>query len=214
MTIMNQQHPSEEVLESYSMGRLSESEVDSLVEHIIVCDVCQDKLHEVDDFIKAFRAAAPSVETAESKPQSSWFQRFAEAWRGSGMWRPLPVTGALVTAALAVVMLAPRQAEVTGARTLDLHAVRSVDGAQASTTESLTLNLDIQGLPPQGSYHVMIANAAGETVWRGQASPAAAILTISPGALRASGPYWVRVQRDDSNGSLLREYALEVVEPR
>ena len=34
----------------YSMGRLSETEIDNVEDHLLICPVCQDRLTETDQF--------------------------------------------------------------------------------------------------------------------------------------------------------------------
>ena len=55
-------HIPEDTLELYTMGRLSESEIEEVEEHLLVCSACQDSLQETDDFVRAFRAAVPELE--------------------------------------------------------------------------------------------------------------------------------------------------------
>ena len=48
---------SDDLLESYAMGKLSNRETAHLEEHLLLCAVCQERLATVDDFILAMKAA-------------------------------------------------------------------------------------------------------------------------------------------------------------
>ena len=58
-------HISEDVLELYAMGRLSESELEPVEEHLLVCHHCQDALQEADEFVRAIRVAARELEAEQ-----------------------------------------------------------------------------------------------------------------------------------------------------
>ena len=49
-------HPTEETIELYALGRLAEVLVPSLEEHLLVCALCQDILRKEDSFSQSIRA--------------------------------------------------------------------------------------------------------------------------------------------------------------
>jgi anti-sigma factor ChrR (cupin superfamily) len=49
-------HPSEETIELYALGRLAEKLVPPLEEHLLVCERCQDALREEDSFFQSIMA--------------------------------------------------------------------------------------------------------------------------------------------------------------
>ncbi len=51
-------HYPEEIWESYALGMLSEEQSAPLEEHLLICPPCQDLLAELDEYLKAFKAAA------------------------------------------------------------------------------------------------------------------------------------------------------------
>ncbi|HEY3443640.1 MAG TPA: zf-HC2 domain-containing protein [Paludibaculum sp.] len=51
-------HIPDEALEQYAMGKLPESEVASLEEHLLICLDCQYRLDAMDEYVAAMRAAA------------------------------------------------------------------------------------------------------------------------------------------------------------
>lgn len=50
-------HVSEDRLEAYSLGRLSEDELARLEEHLLVCAACQERLEATDAFVETMRQA-------------------------------------------------------------------------------------------------------------------------------------------------------------
>jgi hypothetical protein len=51
-------HISEDLLEQYAMGTLSDAEQTPLEEHLLICSFCQDRLQLEDDFIAGLRTMA------------------------------------------------------------------------------------------------------------------------------------------------------------
>ena len=54
-------HATEELLEEYSFGRISEPQLGWLEEHLLICGTCQDRLQTVDGYVAAIRAAAKAM---------------------------------------------------------------------------------------------------------------------------------------------------------
>ena len=201
-------HFDEDVLELYSLGRLSEPEAAKLEEHLLTCHACLEGLEKSDDFVRAFRVAArgsqPAVKSPAREP-SRW-----RAWLNAG-WRPLPMAAALAMAALAVVALAPRDTYRAGEVDVKLAALRgSGSGTIAAVPAQrwLRLELDAKALSGQ-SYRVELADARGRVMWQ-SAAPA----SVNDGTLHATvtravpqGLYWVRLY-DPASGELAREYGL------
>ena len=61
------QHPTEELLEEYHFGRVSEPLLANLEVHLLVCVPCQNRLREVDRSIAEIRSAAALWER-DSRP--------------------------------------------------------------------------------------------------------------------------------------------------
>jgi len=57
----DQSHVADDLLELYSLDRLSADELVAVEEHLLVCRACQDRLKETDDFVRVMRAALVSV---------------------------------------------------------------------------------------------------------------------------------------------------------
>src|SRR5262245_40905214 len=70
---MPQLHAEEVVLEQYSLGTLDSERIPELEEHLLVCESCQSRLKECDEFIHAFRIAAVQP---DARPVSMWRRFF------------------------------------------------------------------------------------------------------------------------------------------
>lgn len=49
---------SDDMVEEYAMGMQSEEDCTYLEQHLLICSTCQDRLAEMDEYIKAAKAAA------------------------------------------------------------------------------------------------------------------------------------------------------------
>ena len=61
------QHPSEETLEKYLFGLLSDCEVEPVEEHLLVCHSCIEAAEQLLAFVQSLRSSlkeAPRVRTA------------------------------------------------------------------------------------------------------------------------------------------------------
>lgn len=203
-------HIEEDVLELYSLGRLSEPASADLEEHLLVCHSCQERLEQTDDFVRAFRMAVRDF-PPKPAPKARWRTRL-KLWLAGPGWRPVPVAAALAMLAVATVGLAPRDA--AGRETdVKLSALRGSGSGAVTTVEAghkLRLDLDAKGLLP-GNFRVELADASGRKVWQSTA-PA----VIQNEAIRTSvnrplstGLYWVRLY-EPASGRLVREYGLRV----
>jgi anti-sigma factor RsiW len=50
-------HPDDEVVEAYAMGRLEEPVLSEYEEHLLICDRCQERLQQIDEYVDAMRRA-------------------------------------------------------------------------------------------------------------------------------------------------------------
>ena len=206
------EHATEDVLEFYSLGMLSEAETEVLEEHLLVCADCQDRLAETDDYVRHMRAATAKLRAGKGRkhtwsagrlfsalaaPRLAWVAAalcclFVLVWVFAGRTRSLPI----ISPPVAVTLQTTRGQE-------DSLAARAPRG------RVLLLQADVTGLPQQGLCELEIVDAGGRPVRRSQVKPegdhlAAAVPGLGPGA------YWVRLYAPGSRTELLREYALRV----
>jgi hypothetical protein len=199
-------HIDEDVLELYSLGRLSETQSSGLEEHLLTCHACQQRLEQTDDFVRAFRMAVRGKSQPEKRDERRrrWWN-----WGGAG-WQPIPAGAALALVAIAVIALAPRSVP-TQEVDVRLSALRgSGSGALAivPAQRKIRLDLDAQALPSP-SYRIELADARGRQLWQSP-SPVRAEserLHATVTRLVPAGLYWVRLY-DPISGQLAREYGL------
>ena len=62
-----ERHINEDDLEEYALGRLTGVQGTWLEDHLLVCPTCQDRLAEIDEYVRVMKAAAAAValETSE-----------------------------------------------------------------------------------------------------------------------------------------------------
>jgi len=58
---MNMKHISEDDLELYAVGALSELVAERLEEHLLGCSKCQERLETMDEYVRAMRMAAERI---------------------------------------------------------------------------------------------------------------------------------------------------------
>jgi len=56
----------EDLVERYSLGRLTETESARFEEHFLLCEACQERLRSSDEFVDAVKAAA--AQSVRAKP--------------------------------------------------------------------------------------------------------------------------------------------------
>lgn len=211
MSMWSGSHASEEVLERYALGTLSEAETEPFEEHLLVCPVCQDRLAEMDAFVEATRRAAERALVESPGRRDSWWRRLLpnRPWPKAA-WASVVAGTALLLVTLAGTWGVPRLGEAAPATVL-LESARGVDGAggaRAPAGRPLVLQLDLTALPRLPSYALELVD------WRGRRVLASAVpwdggqLSLRVGKL-APGRYWIRLRDPSSPKELLREFGLE-----
>lgn len=195
-------HLDGDVLEQYAMGALSEAASETLEEHILICEVCQNRLEETETYVRSMRGALQKLEQERREhPILDWLRGLF------GM--PSIAWGATAVAGCAAVVLLAAIFRTGGGPPVAV-ALSATRGASAviSATGPIDLDLDAEGLP-ETSYHLEVVDANGKSVWT---QPSAA---WEKGQIRARigrrlgrGQYFVRAI--PSGGASPREYSLEI----
>jgi hypothetical protein len=193
-------HLGAEDLEKYSMGTSSPEETARVEEHLLVCEGCQDRLRENDEYLLAVRMASQQTRRDEksAKPRNWRFPAWFPSW--------LPALAAVACALLVVAVLTLRSGRPGPAVAVSLTALRS-DGAgiSAPSGRELLLRPDLTGLAESSSYRLEIVDQTGHPVRQGKIERSQKGIQI-PGL--GAGLYFVRVYLPA--GEFLREYGLEV----
>ncbi len=196
-------HPGEEILELYCLNRLEEEEAAGIEEHVLLCESCQQRIADLDGFLKAARQATRDLRSEEkySEPSLSW------AWIRRPAWA---AAGAL---ALLTIALAPSLRTGSGElQTVELSAYRGAaeeaGGGVATARQPLRLEIDLSGLASENCCTLELVDANGKVVLRTTAAPESGRAAIEASKGLAQGQYWLRVK--DSGGQDLRELSLSV----
>ena len=222
-------HATEEILEEYSFGRISEPQLGRLEEHLLICTQCQSALEDIDEYKVFIKAGLASFEgkgqdvagTLDSPNHPGPLPRLPALLRKAldvqFAWPRMIAARNLLAAAVLLVLAGTTLAwwmqssvAVAPLATVRLVALRGGEGdaVRAPFGHPLDLVFGRTDLPADLSYWAEVVNSSGRQVWSGSVRIAGQSLSIRvDGPLRA-GAYWVRLY--SSTGELLREFGLDV----
>lgn len=210
MSLKFSHHPEDEQLEEYSNSTLAEDTVPQLEEHLLVCSVCQNRLRESDDYIRAMRSAASAWPKTETK------RRFFgdPAWIFNLGRKPVLALGVVLIACVSVVVMSRIGSHLNSQQqpvAVMLTAMRGSETSPASVPAGrpLLLSIDVRGLPSSAAYDLEIVKVDGELVWAGTAEAARDSIRKEVPKRLDRGLYFVRVYAPSSS-ELLREYGLRI----
>jgi hypothetical protein len=196
-------HGTDDQLESYVLGRMSDLDIPVFEEHLVLCPACRDRLDTVEHFVLGMRETLAD-EHAFANPVSTRKKWFA--------WLPQPALS-LAVAAVAIVAVigffSMRPAKLVPVATLALTANR---GDVPVTLPARELDLSLSDAPPQGApFRVEVVDAMGRAVWNGAAAITAASqvdVQIKPQQRLSPGQYFVRLYT--ASGELVHEYGFRI----
>ena len=200
-------HPTEDLLEEYSFGRICEPALTPLEEHLLICAQCQDQLEAIDDY----RAVVKSGIAAFERERQSAFVPSPGFVFPKFFGRMLLATAVLLMVAGVIGWRAHRPVtEVSEAETVRLMALRGSGGegtAHAKSGRRLELVIDRTDLPSSVSYRLEIVSSSGRPVWSGITRVAGQDIAAAVDAHFQSGVYWVRLYSGERE---LREFGLHI----
>jgi hypothetical protein len=197
-----QNHPSEDLLEQYALGRLAEAQVAPLEEHLLLCSLCQTTLTQADDYVQVMKCGIAEWETGAGPPKRSrWV-----FWT----WPPVWVAAGAAACLIGVVYL--RHAPAGPAATVLLTSLRGSQGGGGAATHApsrkpLRLEVSAADLPVAESYRLEVVEQSGRQVWTGAARREGGKVGAEVHAGLAKGLYWVRIY---TPSELLNEFELHV----
>lgn len=195
-------HVHEDELELYAGGRLRNANLESVEEHLLVCESCLDRLESEETYVRAMKVALVRDRQA---PDSAWQQLLRTFATPAPRW-----AGAMAAVALvAVVTLIPRslrKSENVEPVTVQLEAMKG-DAANAVPDRPLALVLDGRGLPAASDYRLQIVNGRGKAVWQATAVAEHDTLRALVSTPLGPGRYFVRVYASSTE---LREFELQI----
>jgi hypothetical protein len=188
-------HMDAEVLERFAEGRAADDEAARVEEHLLLCDLCRQKLAQFDSFVASMRTAAAGLR-AEPPPRRAWWTpaRLIPALAGLA----LLALGATLISKFNVVPQAPVAIGLTATRGAGIEAHVPVGRA-------LALTPDLTALPDAPAYRLEVVDEKGSVTWQGRYAPGKGAAAV-PG--QRAGTHFVRIYT--LSGELLREYGLEV----
>jgi anti-sigma factor RsiW len=202
ISLVFRDHPDEDVLEEYALGRLDDAHEAVLEEHILVCKRCQSALAETDDYIRLMKFAA-------SRPLDLPLRR--------GGKRAAIAAGVLTAASIAAFVLlkpSPPPAFVTlasfrGGTAGSAGAAVLVN--QAAAGHPLDLSISTADVPPAAEYRLQVVTSAGKSIWSGPVRAGDGKLSAHLPMSLDAGMYWVRLHALSApHGELLAEFGLQV----
>ncbi|MDQ6665293.1 MAG: hypothetical protein M3Z23_12970 [Acidobacteriota bacterium] len=207
-------HVGDDRLELYAMNRLSGVELENLEEHLLLCEPCQLRLDETENYVFAMRSSLAALRAAP-EPESIW-RKLRDA---IGEWRlsPLPAFAsalALVALVLGISTQLPRAGTRAASEepvTVRLEAMKG-EAANSVANRPLRLLLDGRGLSPASGYRLQIVDQWGKPVWEGIAASGSpeGTLRASVGKSLGLGTYFVRIFASGTGGEPVREFGLRV----
>lgn len=195
-------HLSDETLERFAMSKLAEPALAPCEEHLLLCHLCQDKLQDMDKYVRAAKSAAAKL-PAEPAPLG---ERIRNALSGV----PRSVWGVGLAAACALLLIVPSRTPPSQAIELSANRGTEISTPQVKRGSPVTLQLDLTDVSASPIYTVEVVNASGALIWEGKVEPAANKLTAAVPEQLAAGRYWVRLYGNSLKTDLLREYPLAV----
>ncbi len=187
-------HFSENLLERYSMGKLSDQESAPLEEHLLVCPACQHELEKIDDFLGAAQAALSSLNSQPLRRRVPGFPRM--------VW-------AVGLAAALVLFLTPYFGNPTVAVTLSTER-GAASFPRVHAGGRLRLKIDVSQVPQPDGYQMEIVDSGGQPVWHAAVEAFHDEIVATVGKHLAPGRYWIRLYDTGSPWKLLREYGVDV----
>lgn len=184
-------HSTDDQLEYYSLGRLSETEIPVLEEHLMVCAVCQERLDGIENFALGMRQVL-----CEPAPQAAGFFDFLRrpAFAFSFSFAAVAVLAIAVFAINGRTKFAP-------AASLQLTAMRGEMPVSGPARET---DLTLMDVPQSGGpFRVEVVDATGKLQWTG---PGGVSVKVQRGL--APGDYFVRLYGADNR--VVHEYGFRV----
>jgi hypothetical protein len=203
-------HPTEDLLEEYSFGRVLEPALAPLEEHLLDCTLCQNRLLAVDEYTALMKAGIAAMERERAGGSPSPGFAFPKM---PGF--PVVLTAAVMLVLVGVTIgwrLQPSSAATSSstATAVKLTALRGGDGdgvAHVPFGRPLELTVDRTDLPAALAYRLEVVSSTGRPLWSGAAQIAPQNLSARVATRLAPGAYWVRLYSGDQ---LRREFGLRV----
>ena len=205
-SIPHADHPGNDALEEYLLGRHTERDLEAVETHVLACESCVSKLELLTTEIAAMKLAfcdLPTHHSSNARPYGSmrnWLLVAPLAWT---------TTAALLVLCVSLPKIAQHGTQTTQ---VTLHAYRGSEIAVVPGHHSALLTMDAFDLPAE-TVSVQLVDTYGTELWVGHSSikddRAKVMLPPQPN----TGTYFLRLYgslSSSTDASLLREFAFEV----
>jgi len=197
--VENDFHGTEDQLELYALGRLPDSDLPRLEEHLLVCTTCREKLNGIEDFALAMREASGKVIVPKAG---------RVGWGLASFFRRPAVSMTLAFVALLAVLavFSNGRTKFAPSASLQLTATRGeMPIAVAAREFDVTLS---DGPREGGPFRIEVLNAMGASVWGGLAESGPVGVQFKLTQRLSQGDYFVRLY--SVSGQVLREYGFRI----
>jgi anti-sigma factor RsiW len=192
---MPQSHINDDELDLYALGRLSSEALPQVEEHLLVCEACQIRLRQSDEFTALFRHAAAQP---DARPKSHW----ARLWR-----RPVGLAAAAAAMLAVLVVVTRREGSPVAPAIVSMQSLRGPEApARVDSGRPAILVFDIETSSP-ASYEARLVDREGNELRKPRTAAQDGRLTVPLEAL-PEGSYWVRVYRAGESDPIA-EYGLQ-----
>lgn len=205
-------------LDAYVLGTLPRSRIAAFEEHLFLCASCQDRLALTEQFVHSMRRVAPRLRqelTEKKEPPfqvTPWIDRLVATLAGTLAYRPT----AVAVVAVAVLMMAgpwlrQRMASSGGGEPVlvELESFRGTAGTgRAPASHPLLFSIRAADVPASPGYQLEMVDSRGVRRSKTSLTRDNGRLQVLLGGQTEPGHYFLRLLSAD--GSLLREYSLEV----
>ena len=207
-SLVFQEHPDDYIWEEYSFGRLDEEQISAAEGHLLLCEQCQFKVAETDEWRRLFKYWETWLTQSAPRRRSRLLAFPSHARAGT-----VTLAFALAAAGLAaVIWVSPSQQEASGTPVaVSLRSLRGGAGEavnRAPARRPLELSMSAPGITSRTNCRVEVVTAGGSLVWSGSSNPSDGSLSVDISTSLRPGIYWVRLY--GANAALIAEYGLRL----
>lgn len=196
-------HGTDDQLENYALGRLPDSELPLLEEHLMVCAGCRERLDLAEQFALGMRDELHASGARDASIPGNWLSTVSMGWVRRLIF---PVAVGFAALIAVVLFFSNGRTPVAPAAALQLTAMR---GEMPIAIPAREMDLTLMDAPPAGGpFRVEVLDATGRTEWNGTAESGPKSLEIKVQRQLAPGDYFVRLY--DSGSKVLHEYGFRV----
>jgi hypothetical protein len=206
-------HGTDDQLEQYALGRLPESDLPPVEEHLMICAACRERLDGIGDFAVGMREALalpdPDPELASTNTEQADLPRKGPARADWSGWLHNPAFSMAVGFALLLIVVgifSSNRTTYAPSASLQLTAMR---GEMPLAVPAREFDLTLADGPREGGpFRVSVVNALGATMWSGLAVSGPSGVKAAVQQPLAPGDYFVRLY--SSSDAILHEYGFRI----